>query len=255
MEQSILRERIDHIAIIKINRPSAYNALSREMIDQLDEELEKIQLDKTIRALIVTGDRNFAAGADIAGMVDCSLSGAKAFSFTVTFSKLENMRIPTIAAICGYALGGGFELALACDLRIASEDAQMGLPEINLGIIPGAGGTVRLPRLIGEAKAKELIYLGSRVNASAALQYGMINKVVQNDKLMEEAMALAQSLAEKAPLALCAAKEAIQCGQGENRLEAMQKEAEIWSGLFSTFDQKEGMRAFLEKRKPQYQGK
>lgn len=255
MEELILIEKIENIQILKINRPKVFNALNRETVDLIDKKIEEIKKDKEIRALIITGDHHFAAGADISDMIEKTPEEAKAFLFTKTFSKLENIEIPTIAAICGYALGGGLELALACDLRIASEDAQLGLPEINLGIIPGAGGTVRLPRLIGEAKSKELIYLGGRLTASEAYQYGIVNRVVKKEELMEEAFKMAKKLADKAPLALRAAKESILYGEGRSKTEALKRESELWSGLFASHDQKEGMRAFLEKRTPQYQSK
>ncbi len=255
MENLVLIEKKGAIAVLKINRPKALNALSREIVDLIDDKIEELKKDHEIRVLIITGDNNFAAGADIADMVEKTPEEAKAFLFTKTFSKLENMEIPTIAAICGYALGGGLELALACDLRIASEDAQLGLPEINLGIMPGAGGTVRLPRLIGEAKAKELIYLGGRLNASEAFQYGIVNKVVAKDELMTEAVKMADKLVSKAPLALRAAKLSISCSEDKTKQEALEEESVIWSGLFASHDQKEGMKAFLEKRKPNYEGK
>ncbi len=255
MEELVLFEKIENIQILKINRPKRLNALNRETVDLIDERIEEIKKDKEIRALIITGDHHFAAGADISDMIEKTPEEAKAFLFTNTFSKLEHIELPTIAAICGYALGGGLELALACDLRIASEDAQLGLPEINLGIMPGAGGTVRLPRLIGEAKAKELIYLGGRLTASEAYQYGIVNRVVKKEELMAEAFKMAKKLAEKAPLALRAAKEAILYGGDRTKTEALSRESEIWSGLFASQDQKEGMRAFLEKRTPQYQSK
>lgn len=255
MDDLVLLEKTGNIAILKINRPKAYNALSRQIVDQIDGKIEQLKKEKNIRVLIVTGDNNFAAGADIVDMVEKTPEEAKAFTFTEVFSKLEDLEIPTIAAICGYALGGGLELALACDLRIASDDAQVGLPEINLGIMPGAGGTVRLPRLVGEAKAKELIYFGDRLTAHEAYQYGLVNKVVKKEELMKEAFKMAEKLSEKAPIALRAAKEAIGFKNKITGIEAMQREIEIWSGLFSSHDQKEGMRAFLAKRKPQYLGK
>jgi enoyl-CoA hydratase len=158
-----------------------------------------------------------------------------------------------IAAICGYALGGGLELALTCDFRIASEDAKVGLPEITLGIMPGAGGTIRLPRLIGEAKAKEMIMLGGQIKADEALRVGLVSKVVPKEELFDEAMKLAEKLATRPKLALKAAKESINYGKAQAA--AIDNEADIWSSLFATQDQKEGMRAFVDKRKPQYVGK
>ena len=253
MGELVLYEKIGNIGVLKVNRPKALNALSREVVDEIDEILEQIKADEEARALIVTGDGNFAAGADIVAMVELGPEEARKFLFSETFNKLENFGIPTIAAICGYALGGGLELALTCDFRIASEDAKVGLPEITLGIMPGAGGTVRLPRLIGEAKAKEMIMLGSPIKADEALRVGLVSKVVPKEELFDEAMKLAEKLSQRPKLALKAAKESINNGRIDK--DAVEKEADIWSGLFATQDQKEGMRAFVDKRKPQYIGK
>jgi enoyl-CoA hydratase/carnithine racemase len=252
MVDSVRCEKNGTVAILWIDRPERYNALSKGIVESIDRELDSIKNDKDIRVLIISGEKNFAAGADIAEMVEITPEEAKAFSFSGTFMKLENLEIPTIAAICGYALGGGLELALACDLRIASEDAKLGLPEINLGIMPGAGGTVRLPRLIGEAKAKELIFLGENLTASEAYQYGIVNRLVKTEELMAEALKLAEKLALKSPNALRNAKKSIMNKDKHSSKEAFTNEAEIWSGLFESSDQKEGMRAFMEKRKPNY---
>ena len=253
MGELVLYEKIGNIGVLKVNRPKALNALSREVVDEIDEVLEQIKADEEARALIVTGDGNFAAGADIVAMVELGPEEARKFLFSETFNKLENLEIPTIAAICGYALGGGLELALTCDFRIASEDAKVGLPEITLGIMPGAGGTVRLPRLIGEAKAKEMIMLGGPIKADEALRVGLVSKVVPKEELFDEAMKLAEKLSQRPKLALKAAKESINNGRIDKN--AVAKEADIWSSLFATQDQKEGMRAFVDKRKPQYIGK
>ena len=252
MADTILLEKRGNVAVLKINRRSRCNALSRAIVESIDRELDLLKKDPDIRVLIITGEKNFAAGADIEEMVDITPEEARDFSFSGTFMKLEDLELPTIAAICGYALGGGLELALACDLRIASEDARIGLPEINLGIMPGAGGTVRLPRLIGEAKAKELVFLGESLTASEAFRFGIVNRLVGNEELMNEALSLAEKLAEKSPNALRNAKKSIMNRDRHNSKEAFINEADIWSGLFSGGDQKEGMRAFLEKRKPNY---
>lgn len=253
MEDLVLYEKVGNIGVLKVNRPKAFNALSREVVDEIDNKLAIIEKDEEIRALIVTGDGNFAAGADIVAMVELNPEQARTFLFSDTFNRLENLSIPTIAAVCGYALGGGLELALTCDFRIASEDAKVGLPEITLGIMPGAGGTVRLPRLIGEAKAKEMILLGGQIKADEALKAGLFTKVVPKEELFDEAMKLAEKLAQRPKLALKAAKQSI--NNGKAQAEAIVKEADIWSSLFATHDQKEGMRAFVDKRKPQYIGK
>lgn len=253
MENLVLYEKIGVIGVLKINRPKAFNALSREVVNLIDEKIELIKADEEVRALIITSDGNFAAGADIVAMVELGPEEASKFLFSDTFNKLENLGIPTIAAICGYALGGGLELALTCDFRIASEDAKVGLPEITLGIMPGAGGTLRLPRLIGEAKAKEMIMLGGQIKADEALRIGLVSKVVAKEELFDEAMKLAEKLATRPKLALKAAKKSI--NNGKAQAAAIEREADIWSGLFATEDQKEGMRAFVDKRKPQYTGK
>lgn len=246
----------NNIAILSIDRPKALNALSRSIVDEIEKVVDEIADNKDVRVLIIHSDKNFAAGADIGGMVDCDCEGAKAFAFSSTFNKIENLKIPTIAAIEGYALGGGLELALTCDLRIASEDAKMGFPEINLGIFPGAGGTIRAPKLIGIAKAKELILMGGTIDANEAEKIGLVNKVAKSEEIMEVAMKWASKLSQKAQIALKLAKETINEGFKSQDIKAgIALEGENWATLFNTEDQKEGMKAFLEKRKPEYTGK
>jgi enoyl-CoA hydratase len=252
MNSLIIVEKNENVAILKINRPRNYNALNRVTVDSLDDILESLQQDSSIGALIVTGDKNFAAGADIADMTHLTPQEADAFLFANTFNKLETLPIPTIAAICGYALGGGLELALACDIRIAAEDAQMGLPEINLGIMPGAGGTVRLPKLIGIGKAKELIFTGRTFTAAEGYQWGLIQQVVPSADLLPTACALAKKLAQKSTTALRSAKAMLHFSATQSQDAALKMEAVRWAGLFGTPDQQEGMQAFLEKRKPKY---
>ncbi len=166
----------DHIAILSVNRPEALNALSREIVDEMDEKIEEIKKDSEIRCLIFYSEKNFAAGADIKAMAVCDEEGAKAFGFSPTYDKIAELPIPTIAAIEGYALGGGMELALTADMRIAGKSAKMGFPEVTLGIFPGAGGTIRAPKLIGPAFAKELIFSGDAVDADRALTMGLVNR-------------------------------------------------------------------------------
>ena len=244
------------VGIMQIDRPEALNALSREIVDEIDALLCKLAESKTLRVLIVGGTEHFAAGADIKGMVDCDPKGARAFGFSPTYDKLAALAVPTIAAMGGYALGGGLELALCCDLRIAADSAKLGLPETNLGIMPGAGGNVRLPRLVGEAKALELILFGKQISAQDALDMGLVNTVVPQAELMDTAVKWAQKLAKRAPVALQTAKrtvrKAMSCPTVE---EGIEYETEEWCGLFTTEDQKEGMRAFIEKRKPAFTGK
>lgn len=252
----IISEQLGPVQLLKLNRPEALNALSRPLIRELDDCLSRIQQKGETRALILYGETNFAAGADIKAMAECTEAEARDFSFSPVFNKLAALAIPTIAAIEGYALGGGLELALACDLRIAAEDCKLGFPEINLGIMPGAGGTIRAPRLIGPALAKELIMTGSTLDAQRALSIGLVNRIVPRERVYEEALKLARGLAEKAPLAMAAAKRTINAGLEEtDPVSAVNIEGENWAQLFNTWDQKEGMRAFIEKRKPNYRGK
>lgn len=252
----LIFEKVETIGIIKINRPTALNALNRQLVDELDELLDEIVKNNEISVLILTADNNFAAGADIKSMMELHGEEAKDFSFSRTFDKLADLEIPTIAAIEGFALGGGLELALACDFRIVSKTAKLGFPEINLGIMPGAGGTIRAPRLIGASRAKELILLGERIEAEQAERMGLVNKVVEPEALLETAMGWAKKLSRKAPISLSIAKKTIQAGLDQPQIkQAMKIEAENWAALFETEDQKEGMKAFAEKRMPIYQGK
>ncbi|HEX3012622.1 MAG TPA: enoyl-CoA hydratase-related protein [Syntrophomonadaceae bacterium] len=252
MENIILTVE-DHIAVITLNRPTVMNALNKQMVTELDKTMDDIANNSEIKAVIITGEKNFAAGADVSNMIEFNPEQARDFSFKDTFNKVENLRQPVIAAMEGYALGGGLELALACDLRIAAANAKFGLPEINLGIFPGAGGTQRLPRLIGAGRAKQIIYLGKMIDAPTALQYGLINQMVEDD-VKSKALNLAQKLAAKAPVALKLAKKAINSGLNTDLKTGIEFEAMTWGTLFATDDQKEGMRAFLDKRKPKFMG-
>jgi enoyl-CoA hydratase/carnithine racemase len=245
----------DRIGILRINRPEALNALNREVVSELDETMEMIRDDGDIAVLIIGSGDHFAAGADIKSMAELTAKEAEEFAFTDTFAKLANLEIPTIAAVEGFALGGGLELALACDLRIASKTAKMGFPEIKLGIMPGAGGTVRVPRMIGAGLAKEMIFLGETIGAERAEQIGLVNKVVEPECLMDSAMDWAEKLCRKSSIALRTAKLTIQAGLDESELDqAVRIEQKNWAEMFDTEDQKEGMRAFIEKRMPVYKG-
>lgn len=245
-----------HIGILRINRPHAFNALNSEVVRELDETMDMIESNGNISVFIIGSGDHFAAGADIKNMADLNVKEAEAFSFAATFSRLANLEIPTIAAMEGFALGGGLELALACDLRIASKTAKMGFPEIKLGIMPGAGGTVRTPRVIGEGRAKEMIFFGETIGADRANEIGLVNKVVEPERLMESAMEWAENLCRKSTVALRTAKKTIRAGLDVNELDqAVLIEQRNWAELFATEDQKEGMRAFIEKREPVYQGK
>ncbi|MDD3164798.1 MAG: enoyl-CoA hydratase/isomerase family protein [Oscillospiraceae bacterium] len=255
MDQLIYK-KLDHVGVLQINRPEALNALSREIVDAMDAELDKIAADPEVRVLLIGGTDNFAAGADIKGMVECDPEGARKFSFSPTYKKLMDLKIPTIASVGGYCFGGGLELALTCDFRIASEEAQMGLVETNLGIFPGAGGTIRLPRLIGYSQAMELILFGKKVKGPEALQLGLVNRIVPKEDLWEESIKWATKLSLRAPVAVQSAKQTIKAGLAMQTIDAgIDYEADAWANLFLSQDQKEGMRAFVEKRKPNYIGK
>ena len=242
----------DKTAVIGIDRPKAYNALNKQVIDELDSAIEAVSADPAIRALILRSEKHFAAGADIKAMIEMNPEAARGFSFGKTFSKIENLGVPTIAAISGYALGGGLELALLCDFRIAGPDAKLGLPEIKLGIFPGAGGTQRLPRLIGISRAKELIFQGTMIDAEKALQYGLIGEIAEDP--MAAALSLAGDLASRAPIALKLAKKCINSAFNMDLQSGLEWEKMSWSSLYATSDQKEGMRAFAEKREPKFRG-
>lgn len=243
------------VARIGLNRPAVLNALNRRLVDELDLAISRIAASGQIGALVVIGEGgNFAAGADISEMVGLDPAGAAAFGFSPTFNALSAVSVPVIAAVDGFALGGGLELALACDLRICTPGARFGLPEIKLGIFPGAGGTQRLPRLIGCGRAQELIYTGKIIDAETAVAWGLCNEMVDAD-LEQRAMRMAEKIAAGPPLAMAGAKHAIGAGAQTDLARGIALEAERWSALFSSRDQKEGMLAFMEKRKPVFTGK
>ena len=249
-------KRKGQIAILSVIRPKALNALSREIIDEMDGFVEKIRKDPEIRCLILYSEKNFAAGADIKDMAVCNEEEAKAFVFSPTYNKIEDLPIPVIAAIEGYALGGGMELAMTADIRLAEKSAKMGFPEVTLGIMPGAGGTIRVPRVTGEAAAKELIFTGDIISAERAAAIGLVNRLSEDGNVLHDAEKLAEKLCRRAPIALAAAKETIRAGREEpDWKRGVEIEAENWAKLFNTQDQKEGMKAFLEKRKPEFQNR
>jgi len=257
--ENILFERDGAVGILKVNRPKSLNALNPATVREIAACVEEIRQDSSIRCLIVTGegDRAFVAGADISAMVSMSAIEGKAFSALGlnTARQLEELPIPVIAAVNGFALGGGTELALACDLIIAADKARFGQPEINLGVIPGFGGTQRLARRIGLPRARELIFSGDMIDAQTALQYGLANKVVPLAELMTEAKALAHKLAAKPPVAIQQAKAAINAGIDMDLDNGCRYENEAFALTFATEDKKEGMTAFLEKRDAKFSGK
>lgn len=246
----------DQIAIITIDRPDALNALDNDVLNELGVAFELAQADIGVRALIVTGSgRAFAAGADIANLrkLNDTFSGREgSLAGQDVMNTLAALPIPTIAAINGFALGGGLELALAADLRVAARDAKLGLPEVGLGLIPGYGGTQRLPRLIGQARAFDLIFTGRHVGAEEALQLGLVNRVA--DDALAEAKALAELTVKNAPIALGLAKEAVVRGLELGLSQGLEVEADLFGMALGTEDAKEGTSAFLEKRAAEFKG-
>ena len=255
----VLLEKKDKVALIKINRPEAMNSLNEEVLTGLDQAVKEAAKDPEVAVVIITGEgKAFVAGADIAGMQPLDEKGGMEWGKLGqrVFRAIETMEKPTIAAVNGFALGGGCELAMACDMRIASEKAKFGQPEVGLGITPGYSGTQRLPRLVGKAKAMELILTGDIITADEAAAIGLVNRVVPLESLIEEAFALAAKITKNAPLAVRYSKKAIVDGLEEQDMDkAIAIESELFGKCFSTEDQKEGMGAFLEKRKPVFTGK
>jgi enoyl-CoA hydratase len=256
--KNLLAEVEDGIALVKINRPQVLNALNEETLRELQQALKEVQGRKDVRAVILTGegDKAFVAGADIAAMK--AMNSAEAFTFSRlghdTLGMIESLTKPVIAAVNGFALGGGLEIALACDFIYASEKAKLGVPEVTLGIFPGFGSTQRLPRLIGKGRAKELIFTGGMIDASEAYNLGIVNKVFPADQLMEEVFKTARTIAQNGPVAVSMAKGSVNAGYDVGFEEGEAIEITMWANAFATHDQKEGMGAFLEKRKPQFKG-
>jgi enoyl-CoA hydratase/carnithine racemase len=243
---------------VQFNRPDKLNVLSPEMLTNLEEGLAICEAEEDVRVVVVTGDdRAFMAGNDVRRMADGGVVGAQHTTEIVTRAqqKLANLPKPTIAAVAGYALGAGLEIALCCDFRIAADNAVLGSPEINLGIIPGGGGTQRLPRLVGLAAANKIVMLGETMTGAEAERVGLVDKVVPLDSLEDEVNALAAKLAQRPPLALRAAKAAMRSGMNGSLAEGLELEQALFSALFGTEDQREGMAAFLEKRKPSFKGR
>ena len=256
--KTILYEKDAGVGIITLNRPKALNALNDELINELTILMDDIGSDNEVQAVIITGgERAFAAGGDIAFMANADSLQAEEFveAIRVAFDKIDHLDKPVIAAISGLALGGGSELALTCDVRIAAEGAAIGQPEINLGIIPGAGGTQRLTRIVGPGWAKYLVMTGLSIDTDTALKIGLITAVVPKEQLMDEAKKIARIMAAKSPLAMKAAKRCFNVGMNIDLPSALTYEIKTWASLFSTEDQKEGMKAFLEKRRPVYKGR
>ena len=259
MYKTLIYEKKDNIGILTINRPDKLNAISNELTSELSKFLDDVEKDEKLKVLIITGkgDKAFVAGADIKELVDRDARQGRKVSHErqEIFSHIENLQIPVIAAVNGYALGGGLELALACSIRICSDKAQFGAPEVKLGIIPGDGGTQRLPRLIGLGRAMELILTGDFIDAQEAFRIGVVNKVLPLEELMEKAMELAQKIASRPPLAVRYAKEAVNRSQEGDTTSGFALESYLHALSCTTEDKKEGVSAFLEKRKGKFKGK
>jgi len=240
--------------MITLNRPKALNALNDALMNELGEALAKFDADEGIGAIVIAGgDKAFAAGADIGAMKDRGYRDVYMGEFvTRNWERMKSVRKPVIAAVAGYALGGGCELALMCDIIIAADTAKFGQPEIKLGIIPGAGGTQRLPRAVGKAKAMDLVLTGRMMDAAEAERSGLVSRVVSADKLLEEALAAAAQIAEFSLPSVMMAKEAVNRAYESPLAEGMLFERRVFHALFATEDQKEGMAAFVEKRKPKF---
>jgi enoyl-CoA hydratase len=256
---NLILEKDGAIAVLAVNRPKELNALNLATMRELDHAIGALAADPDVGAVIITGggEKAFVAGADISEMAGMDALPAKAWARLgqQVFSRIENFPRPVIAAVNGFALGGGCELAMACDIRLASDKAKFGQPEVNLGITPGFAGTQRLPRLVGRGYAKLMIFSGDVIDAAEALRIGLVDKVVPVDELLAAAKGLAARMIAKAPQAVSQAKQAINRGVEMESELGYAFEAEIFGMCFTTGDQKEGMRAFLEKRKPVFTGR
>jgi len=252
--ENILTETRGKVGLITLNRPKQLNALNDTLMDELGAALLAYDQDEAIGAMVITGsEKAFAAGADIGAMVTWTYMDVyKSDYITRNWETIRRVRKPVIAAVAGYALGGGCELAMMCDIMIAADNAKFGQPEIKLGIIPGAGGTQRLPRAVGKAKAMDLVLTGRMMDAQEAERAGLVSRIVPADKLLEEALGAAQTIADFSLPSVLAAKEAINRAYEAPLSEGMLFERRTFHSLFATEDQKEGMRAFVEKRKPAF---
>lgn len=254
--QYILVERDEHVGIVRLNRPEQLNALNFQLVRELGDALETFDRDETIGCIVITGagEKAFAAGADIKEMADKSPVEMMIGGFEA-WERLRHIHTPLIAAVNGYALGGGCELALHCDMIVASENARFGQPEVAIGIIPGAGGTQRLARTLGKYRTMEMVLTGAQVSAQELANHGLVNRVVPKGEHLTEAIKLAKTVAAQAPIAVRLAKEAVQAAFETSLEEGLEIERKNFFLLFSTEDMREGMRAFVEKRKAQFKGK
>lgn len=253
---SIMTERRERVGLITFNRPNTLNVLNFVLMTELVDALTAFDADDTIGAVVITGgERVFAAGADIKEMANASVAEMLMSGYIELFDAIRRIKKPVIAAVSGLALGGGCELALSCDMIVASENAKFGQPEINLGVIPGAGGTQRLARAIGKALTMEMVLNNRTLTADEARQFGLVNRVVPVERYLEVALAFAAEIANRAPVAIRIAKEAVNQAFESSLTEGLANERRLFYMLFATEDQKEGMQAFSEKRKARWKGK
>ncbi len=256
--ETILIEKKDAVAVLTINRPDKLNALNSKVHTEGVAALDLLRKDDDVRVVVITGtgEKSFIAGADISEFAgQTPVSQRRVFQEQTLFNSIDSFPKPVIAMINGFCLGGGCEVAMACDIRTASDNAKLGQPEINLGIIPGGGGTQRMTRLIGEGKSMELILTGDMIDAKTAHNLGLVNHVYSPETLEEETMKLAGKIATKSPIALQMAKEAVKTASKTNLDEGLRREIDLFAICFSSEDKEEGVSAFLEKRKPNFKGK
>ncbi len=254
--ETILTEKRGPVGLVTLNRPQARNALNNQLLHELMDALEAFEGDPSISVMVITGnEKAFAAGADIKEMAGETLQDMLNSQFIATFGRMNALRKPLIASVSGWALGGGCEIALACDMIVASETARFGQPEIGIGVIPGAGGTQRLAWVVGKAVAMEMILNNRTLSAQEALQFGMVNRVVPADRCLDEALGLAAEIAGRAPLAVRAAKRLITEVYESPLSAGLEMERDEFHTLFESHDRTEGMRAFVDKRPPQWKGK
>ncbi|MFJ8263815.1 enoyl-CoA hydratase/isomerase family protein [Rummeliibacillus sp. NPDC094406] len=244
------------IGIVELNRPKQYNSLNRQMVREIVEALEAFEHDEFVRVMIISGrGKAFSSGADIDEMASDDSIRLELLNQFADWDRVALLKKPIIGAVHGYVFGGGFELALSCDVLIAAEGTEFCFPEVNLGVMPGAGGTQRLTKLVGRTKSLEWIWSAKRITANEALQYGVVNRVVQPELLLEEALKFADTISKKPPLAIRLIKESVTKAVDYSLYEGMQYERKNFYLLFSSEDQKEGMKAFVEKRTPQFKGR
>jgi enoyl-CoA hydratase/carnithine racemase len=256
MGELIESSRDGHVALLRLNRPEARNALSPEVMETLAAELERLDPDPDVRCVVIAGsDKVFAAGADIKALSERSFAEALSHPSASFWRRIAAIKTPLIAAVSGFALGGGCELALSCDMIVASDTARFGQPEITLGIIPGGGGTQRLARVLGKQLAMEYVLTGRQFDADMALRMGLVNKVAKKNRWLEEAMEFARTVAERPPIAARLAKQAVLAAEETALSAGLENERRLYEIAMGTEDRVEGMQAFLEKREPKFEGR